>query len=415
MSPLPDARKKSGEADSKPGDFSAMQWEDIDVVPAHPPHVRADALRAAGENLFAAKNAPAEQRPRWGMAPAALIVGGILAGGGGYYYLATTTPLNGHDNAATHNETRRNTPHSDAGGAAGHLVGSAGGKIAGDLPVGDKELQRDFSVKQGIVHDASSPSAPAVVAASSVPVLVALSSGAAPPVAAVDTPVIAASSAKKYTVRKKARGTADVAREKVLSIRHEQESGAVDDLLAGAYKSYKNGDYATANQRYREALSHAPLNRDALLGLAVIAQQQEQDDTALHYYRQVLALDPRDPVAHAGLVSFGRGDPATKESRLKQLISQQPDSAVLYFALGNQYADQSRWSDAQQAYFNALAMESGNAFFAFNLAVSLDHLGQRGAAAKYYQQAIQFDPSGHAGFSRAQAQQRLDELAASDQ
>jgi Tfp pilus assembly protein PilF len=219
----------------------------------------------------------------------------------------------------------------------------------------------------------------------------------------------------KPALNKRAPRGANAALAKTLDIQHEPESDTIDTILALAYKTYQKGDYASANQHYREAFAIAPKNRDALLGLAVIAQRQEQDDAALHYYLQVLLLDPRDPVAHAGLASFGRGDTVTKESRLKQLISQQPDAAALHFVLGHQYADQARWSDAQQAYFNALAMEPGNALFAFNLAISLDHLGQRKAAAKYYQQAILFDPSGNSGFSRTQTLQRLNELTASDQ
>ena len=196
------------------------------------------------------------------------------------------------------------------------------------------------------------------------------------------------------------------------SILHHPEADSIDPILASAYASYQKGDYATAWQHYREALVLAPDNRDALLGLAVIAQQQGKNDTALHYYRQVLVLDPRDPIAHAGLSAFGSGDSSSRESRLKQLISQQPDAAALYFALGHQYVEQSRWSDAQQAYFNALAMEPSNALFAFSLAISLDHLGQRKAAAQYYQQALQFDTADHSRFNRSHAQQRLNELTA---
>jgi Flp pilus assembly protein TadD len=195
-----------------------------------------------------------------------------------------------------------------------------------------------------------------------------------------------------------------------VSIQSQQESENIDLLLSSAYAAYQKGDYTNAWQRYGEVLTQVPNNRDALLGRAVIAQQQEKDDTALNYYRQVLLLDPRDPVAHAGLSRFDGNSLASRESRLKQLIVQQPDSAALHFALGHQYADQSRWSDAQQAYFNALAMEPSNPLFAFNLAICLDHLGQRKAAAKYYQQALQFSNAGSSGFNRAKAQQRLDEL-----
>ena len=194
---------------------------------------------------------------------------------------------------------------------------------------------------------------------------------------------------------------------------HQQELSNIDQLLASAYESYQSGDSTTAWQRYREVTSKEPNNRDALLGLAVIAQQQGHDEESQHYYRRALQLDPRDPVANAGLAAFATGNKAETESRLKQLISEQPNSASLYFALGNHYAEQSRWSDAQQAYFSACNAEPRNAQFAFNLAISLDHLGQTKAAIKYYELALKLDTSGNSGFDRGQTQQRLNGLSSS--
>lgn len=195
-----------------------------------------------------------------------------------------------------------------------------------------------------------------------------------------------------------------------VDIQSTQETDAVDLLLTTAYAAYQNGDYASASRDYQAALARAPQNRDALLGLAVISQQQEKDTVSVNYYRQVLVLDPRDPLAHAGLASFDGNDSTSRENRLKQLILHQPDEAALHLALGYLYTEQSRWPEAQQAYFNALTMEPGNALFAFNLAVSLDHLGQHKSAAKYYRQALDRASSGNAGFDRIQAERRLHQL-----
>ncbi len=195
-------------------------------------------------------------------------------------------------------------------------------------------------------------------------------------------------------------------------LQNPKETDAVDRLLTAAYTAYQNGDYDNASRDYHAAITLAPQNRDALLGLAVISQQQGKDAASVNYYRQVLILDPRDPLAHAGLASFGGSDRVSRENRLKQLIQLQPDEAALHLALGHLYAEQSRWPDAQQAYFNALTIEPGNALFAFNLAVSLDHLGQYRIAAQYYQQALESTPSANLGFDRPQAERRLLQLNA---
>ena len=148
---------------------------------------------------------------------------------------------------------------------------------------------------------------------------------------------------------------------------------------------------------------------DALLGLAAIAQQRGENQAATQYFGRVLALDPRNAVANAGMSALSADDDHN-ESRLKTLLREQGNSAALHFALGNLYAGQSRWGEAQQAYFNAYTLESGNAEYAFNLAVSLDHLGQKKLAAQHYQRAMQLDPSHSAGFDHARLLQHTQEL-----
>jgi tetratricopeptide (TPR) repeat protein len=103
----------------------------------------------------------------------------------------------------------------------------------------------------------------------------------------------------------------------------------------------------------------------------------------------------------------GRVDPLASETRLKQLIAREP-SGFLYASLGNLHAEQNQWAAAQQAYFHAFQIEPSNPDYAFNLAVGLEHLGQRGIAAGYYRQALDLARlRGHAGFDQARVAARL--------
>lgn len=196
-----------------------------------------------------------------------------------------------------------------------------------------------------------------------------------------------------------------------IQIKRTQPETGINPLLIAAYEAFNAGDLPRAEQGYAQLLAIEPGSRDALLGLAVIAQKRNRSDEAGRYYVRLLELDPRDPQANAGLMSLRtQGDPRQAESRLKMLIAQQPDSAVLYFALGNVYAGESRWAEAQQAYFRAVSAEPGNADHAFNLAVSLDHLNQGKLAADYYRRALALASGGAASFDREQAAGRLREL-----
>ncbi|RKZ34485.1 MAG: tetratricopeptide repeat protein, partial [Gammaproteobacteria bacterium] len=100
------------------------------------------------------------------------------------------------------------------------------------------------------------------------------------------------------------------------------------------------------------------------------------------------------------------------ESRLKLLLADEPEAGHLHFGLGNLYARQGRWPQAQDAYFNAYTTQPQNADYAFNLAVSLDHLAQRDAAMSYYQRALDLGDRQSAGFEPGDVLSRMQAMRA---
>jgi len=187
---------------------------------------------------------------------------------------------------------------------------------------------------------------------------------------------------------------------------------SVDPSVEQGYQAFQKNDLAAARESYQKALARDPNNRDALLGLAAIDVRSGQLEAAEARYLKVLEADPRDGQATAALVSLrGRLDPVASESRLKTLIANQPNTAQLHFALGNQYAQQSRWAEAQAAYFKAYSIDPENADYVFNLAVSLDQLRQKKTALEYYQRALALVGNRPATFDSAQARGRVQELS----
>jgi len=209
-----------------------------------------------------------------------------------------------------------------------------------------------------------------------------------------------------------------VEQKSAIHIEHHHENNIVNPVLLAGWQAYQNGNFDVASEHYSRVLSqdsdnHNSPSRDALLGMAAIAQQRSQDHVAARFYNQMLALDPLDPDAHAGMISLlGEKGLARTESRLKLLLTQHPEAAVLHFALGNHFAELSLWAEAEQAYFSACKLDIDNAQYAFNLAISLDHLGKLNQAEHHYRRALQLDSSRNAGFDHPKTQFRLDELKA---
>lgn len=176
-------------------------------------------------------------------------------------------------------------------------------------------------------------------------------------------------------------------------VRVSSAPSAVDARLSAAYGALQSGQLTTAEAGYRDVLAREPGNIDAQLGLAVIAARAGRLEDAQARYLAVLDAAPRNAAAQAGLLSLSGAIPATqRESRLKQLLATPPAdptlAGLLHFALGNVYGEQQRWAEAQAAYFEATVADRDNPDYLYNLAVSLEHLQKPALAARQYEAAV---------------------------
>lgn len=183
--------------------------------------------------------------------------------------------------------------------------------------------------------------------------------------------------------------------------------------VARGYAAFMNGDYAAARREYEAALRADPRSIDALNGMAATAQRSGLTEQAEAYWTRALDVDPKDATAQAGLLALrGPGDPVNAETRLKSIAAAQPDAGAAHFALGNLYARENRWQEAQQAYFRAYTTDPENPDYLFNLAVSLDQLRQPRLALQYYQNALSAADRRPIAFNREQVATRVRMLQA---
>lgn len=192
-----------------------------------------------------------------------------------------------------------------------------------------------------------------------------------------------------------------------------REAPAVNPKLQAGWRAYNQGDLAISRANYQEVVRAEPTNRDALLGMAALEVRANRPAEAESYYQKLLEINPRDPHAQAGLLALRAHmtDPVQAESRVKNLLAGDPEAHVLYFTLGNEYAQQRRWPEAQQAYFKAFSADPENPDFAYNLAVSLDHVRQPKLALEYYRRALALAQQRSSNFDQTLARNRAQELA----
>lgn len=189
---------------------------------------------------------------------------------------------------------------------------------------------------------------------------------------------------------------------------------ALDPALTAAHAALEQGNLAQAQRDFAQALERDPHNLDALLGLAALALGAGRQAEALAHYQAALTAHPRDARALAGYLGLNAArDPEGTESRLKILLHEQADAPALHFALGNLLAGQSRWHEAQAAYFQAWSLDASNPDYRFNLAVSLDRLHQSRLAAEHYQAALAAARLRPAAFDPEQVRARLAQLEGS--
>ena len=248
---------------------------------------------------------------------------------------------------------------------------------------------------------ASTPAVPA--ASSAAPATATASAGAKPARRAASAPRASAPPVQPA-------GTELLRRDNQVAIK--RPAPQIDPHVAAGYAAYQAGDVAAAREAYRQALGDDPSNHDALLGMAAVEIRSGRFDEADKLYRRLLDADPRDPHAQAGLLALRSDltDPVAAESRVKTLLAEDPGANVLYFTLGNEYARQGRWAEAQQSYFKAYAADSDNPDFAYNVAVSFDHLRQPKLALEYYRRALALAAKRSASFDLTAARKRAQAL-----
>jgi len=185
---------------------------------------------------------------------------------------------------------------------------------------------------------------------------------------------------------------------------------AKNRLLKEAFEAYQRGDNNAALEKYNRVVTDDPQNRNALLARAAINVQSDDNVKAIKDYQTLLIANPKDSFAMSSLISVASISPSKSESQLKKMMRDEPLSPHLNFVLANIYGTQNRWQEAQNHYFKALENNPDDPNYAYNLAVSLEHIAKPKVAIVYYQLALANFNNGKATFNKVVVDKRVEIL-----
>ena len=156
-------------------------------------------------------------------------------------------------------------------------------------------------------------------------------------------------------------------------------------LLQEAYASFHRGDYNAAEEYYMRVLNKEKDNRDALLGQAAVGLKNGNLSLATELYSRLLEVNPEDVEAQSGMLLLNKLWGEADINSLGLLLDSNSSSAPLNFIMGNIHADRQRWVAANENFKKAYFLDKGSPDYAFNLAVSFDHIGGYDNAQRFYE------------------------------
>jgi len=119
-------------------------------------------------------------------------------------------------------------------------------------------------------------------------------------------------------------------------------------------------------------------------------------EAAMHGYRQALSIDPGlvPAMVNLGNLHYAIDQLAEAQALYVQAAVTDPACFEAHFNLGNIYHDLGRFRQASMCYEDALRLNAGHADAHFYLAVSLEKLGESGAARPHWRRYLELAPGG---------------------
>lgn len=158
----------------------------------------------------------------------------------------------------------------------------------------------------------------------------------------------------------------------------------------------RKGDLNTAVDTFRRASQAAPNNPEPLLALALILDGTGRADQAQPIYEQILKMQPNHPVALNNLAYIKAEKGIDLEEALgmaRRAQQQSPNSVDIQDTLGWIYIRKNLSEEAVRVFSDLVVKEPTNPIFHYHYGMALQEKGDKVAARKQLQIALENHPS----------------------
>lgn len=174
--------------------------------------------------------------------------------------------------------------------------------------------------------------------------------------------------------------------------------------LASAHR--KSGDRVRQEAEVAEALRINPKYAAALLHKGVLAYEDARFEEALAIFDQAATLEPglRNERFRFAMEAHANGDTARAKAAFEGLTPEDPEDANAHAQIADEFARQSRWTEAATEYYRALEIAPRYADIRYRYGEALLNLDQTDYAAEQFRIAIEINPryaDAHAGLGVA--------------
>lgn len=175
-----------------------------------------------------------------------------------------------------------------------------------------------------------------------------------------------------------------------VKVENKEQQINIDGELERAYNAISAGQSDIAIDTYKNILSNAPNNTNALFGLATLYHRARQLDKARSLYARLLAIAPshRDGFNNF-LVLLADEAPREAIIELEKLEEKNPGFSTIPAQLAVIYQKSGDNDKAIGKMFRAVALAPENLTYRYNLAIMLDKQKNYDEAAKLYKQLIE--------------------------